>query len=245
MEEKLIEWSIDTYLSTEALWFASIFPKGSPFTAILKPKEKEQWIQTHIQSNASQIETRDGWVTHYQRVNVPRGTFEVHPGVFIADAHIEIREGCVIESGAYLAGPTILGAGTTVRHGAYVRGGVITGEKAMIGHATEIKSAILGNEAKAAHFAYVGDCILGSEVNLGAGTKLSNLTIGGREISVRIHAQRVPTGLRKFGGILGDRVQTGCNAVINPGALLGPGCMVFPCASVKNQYYPAKSIIRA
>lgn len=152
--------------------------------------------------------------------------FLVHPEL------IFIGEGSVVEPGAYIQGPCWIGAHCTVRHGAYVRGNVITGNHCVIGHTTEVKHSIFLNKAQASHFAYVGDSILGTGVNLGAGTKLANLKLSGKEIAVHTKKGRISTGRRKFGAILGDGVQTGCNSVTNPGTLLGKRASVYPCVNV-------------
>jgi len=147
----------------------------------------------------------------------------VHPGAYLVGDDIFIAEGAIVEPGAYIAGPAIIGAGTVVRHGAYIRGKVIAGRNCVIGHTTEVKNAIFMDDAKAGHFAYVGDSVLGNRVNLGAGTKLANFKLRGTEIRVRHGDAVIPTGLRKFGAILGDDVSLGCNTVCNPGTLLGQG----------------------
>jgi len=147
----------------------------------------------------------------------------VHPGAYLVGDDIFIAEGAIVEPGAYIAGPAIIGAGTVVRHGAYIRGKIIAGRNCIIGHTTEVKNAIFMDDAKAGHFAYVGDSVLGNRVNLGAGTKLANFKLRGTEIRVRHGDAVVPTGLRKFGAILGDDVSLGCNTVCNPGTLLGQG----------------------
>ncbi len=145
---------------------------------------------------------------------------------------IYIAPGSVVEAGAYIQGPCWIGSECTVRQGAYVRGNVITGSRCVIGHATEVKNALFLDGAQASHFAYVGDSILGADVNLGAGTKLANLKFDGGNVRVRVAGQRIDTGLRKFGAILGDRVQTGCNSVTNPGTLMGPDSGCHPCVAV-------------
>ncbi|MBI3723420.1 glucose-1-phosphate thymidylyltransferase [bacterium] len=147
---------------------------------------------------------------------------------------VEVAEDAHVEAGAYVRGPTILGPGTEVRHGAYVRGYVITGRGCVIGHASECKTAIFLDGAKAPHFAYVGDSILGNRVNLGAGTKLANLKVvaGGVDV-VSPEGKTIATGLRKLGAILGDDVEIGCNAVTSPGTVIGRGTLVYPCASVR------------
>src|SRR5262249_35922089 len=105
----------------------------------------------------------------------------------------------------------------------------------VVGHATEVKSSLFFDHAKAGHFAYVGDSILGRDVNLGAGTKLANLALSRREVRVKhpISGALVGSGLTKLGAILGDKAQTGCNAVLNPGTLLLPGTAVMPCVSFR------------
>lgn len=157
-----------------------------------------------------------------------RGTVE--DGAFVL-GDVVLGEGSVIEPGAYVKGPCWIGRNVEVRHGAYIRGHAIIGDGAVVGHATEVKGSIFLPGAKAGHFAYVGDSILGRDVNLGAGTKLANLRLKGDEVTVKAAGGRVPTGLRKFGAILGDGVQTGCNSVTNPGTVLGKGCHVHPCVA--------------
>lgn len=162
-----------------------------------------------------------------------RGTVE--PGAHLAnEGEIEIAEGARVEAGAYVRGPALIGPGTEVRHGAYVRGGVITGRECVIGHTTECKNAIFLDEANAAHFAYVGDSILGNRVNLGAGTKLANLkVVHGTVEVISPQGRPVATGLRKLGAILGDDVELGCNTVSSPGTVVGPRTLVYPLASIR------------
>ena len=123
--------------------------------------------------------------------------------------------------------------GCEVRHGAYLRGNVIAGRGCVLGHATEIKNSLLLDEVKAGHFAYIGDSVLGNHVNLGAGVKLANLKLK-PDSTIKVHHRdgSVATKLRKFGAVLGDRVQIGCNAVTNPGTVLAPDSHVLPCAVV-------------
>lgn len=163
---------------------------------------------------------------------------EVEPGAFVGP-DVEVQEGARVESTAYVRGPAIIGAGTEVRHGAYVRGNVLTGRDCVIGHATEVKNALFLDGAKAAHFAYVGDSILGARVNLGAGTKLANLKVVEGGVAVTAPDGRsVPTGLRKLGAILGDDVEIGCNAVTAPGTVIGRRSIVYALASVRGTIAP-------
>ncbi|MCB1136898.1 MAG: UDP-N-acetylglucosamine diphosphorylase [Chlamydiia bacterium] len=158
---------------------------------------------------------------------------EPDPGAYVIDPQlIYIGPGVTIEPGAYIAGPCYLGAGTVVRHGAYLRGNVITGENCVLGHATEVKNSLFLNHACAPHFAYVGDSVLGNNVNLGAGTRLANFRLDHQEISVMTGEGSYRSGRRKFGAILGDGSQLGCNSVCNPGSILGKGVITLPCTSV-------------
>lgn len=177
----------------------------------------------------------------------------VMPGAYVSDRPIFIGEGAVIEPGAYVQGPAYIGAGAAVRHGAYVRDNVILLPGSVLGHASEAKNALFLPGAHAPHFNYVGDSILGHRVNLGAGTKLSNLGIMSEKdmvtgkrpsIQLTIDSQTYDTGLAKMGAILGDEVQTGCNAVLNPGALIGPRTLVYANLSLRKGYHAADSIIK-
>lgn len=159
-----------------------------------------------------------------------RGTTEVHPSAVI-EGRVYVSRDAVIEPGAYVQGPCFIGPGAEVRHCAYVRGNVYVGARAVVGHTSEIKGSVLLDEAKAAHFAYVGDSFLGRHVNLGAGTKLANLKLKGDEVRFRHPATGKPvaSGLRKFGAVLGDNAQTGCNSVLSPGTIMMPGATILPC----------------
>ena len=193
----------------------------------------------------------------YLEALVPPGSVdiqgEVSPGASLHGTGIRIGPGSVVEEGAYIAGPAVIGRDCEIRHGAYVRGGVIAGDGCVIGHATEVKGAILLNGSKAPHFAYVGDSILGQRANLGAGTKLSNLTLvsarrpeTGRRptLRIRIDDRIYDTGLAKLGAILGDDVQTGCNCVTHPGCLVGPRTLVYANLALRKGYTPADSLVK-
>jgi NDP-sugar pyrophosphorylase family protein len=145
---------------------------------------------------------------------------------------ISVGQGTIVEPGAYIKGPCLIGKNCHIRHGAYIRGNVIIGDNCVVGHATELKHSILLNHAHAAHFAYVGDTIIGNYVNLGAGVKCANLRLNGEEIIVKHKDKTYPSGLRKFGAIIGDFCQVGCNVVLNPGTHLGKHVHVHPCMSL-------------
>lgn len=159
--------------------------------------------------------------------NIPQGVILVHP------EKIAIGKGTIVEPGAYIRGPCILGENCEVRHGAYVRGFVLAGNGCVIGHSTEVKSSILLEDVSAAHFNYIGDSILGNRVNLGAGVKLANVRLDRRNVQICDGEKRIPTNLKKLGAILGDGVQIGCNAVTNPGTVMGKGVFCPPCVAVK------------
>jgi NDP-sugar pyrophosphorylase family protein len=159
-------------------------------------------------------------------VDVPEGVTLVHPEL------ISIGKGCKIEPGAYVKGPCIIGENCEIRHGAYLRGDVIVGRGCVVGHASEVKHAIFLDGVHAAHFAYVGDSILGNDVNLGAGVKCANVRLDRQEVVVSDGKQRFPTGLRKLGAIVGDCCQIGCNSVLNPGTVLGQEVVCAPCLAM-------------
>jgi len=155
---------------------------------------------------------------------------EIQPGaVLVHPELISIGKGTVVEPGAYIKGPCIIGKNCQIRHGAYIRGDVLVSDNCVVGHATEVKNSIFLNRSQAGHFAYVGDSILGNDVNLGAGTKCANLRFDHKNIKI----EGVDTGRRKFGSIFGDKAQTGCNAVPNPGTLMAKGTFCLPCSTPK------------
>lgn len=157
---------------------------------------------------------------------------------------IYIGEGSIVEPGAYIQGPCWIGKNCVVRHGAYIRGNLLTGNQCVIGHDTEVKNAIFLNEAHAAHFAYVGDSILGNGVNLGAGTKCANFRLDKQPINIHYENERIPTGLRKLGAIIGDGSQIGCNSVTNPGTLLGKEVRCYPCLNLGG-FISSRSMIKS
>lgn len=237
-------FSTSHYLNLDNIWFSQLFSTIERPWDVLKPGVKEAWMNGQMNANADQIKTQDGLVTKTQRIETKTSFFTIISGSYIASANIEFKDNVVVEPGAYVHGPAIFGEGTVIRQGAYVRGGVITGKNCVIGHTTEVKSSIFCDEAKAGHFAYIGDSILGNHVNLGAGTKISNLKMTNDEIILRIDKEIIHTGFRKMGAIIGDNCETGCNSVLNPGVLLAPGCMVYPAIAVRKKYYAPKSVIK-
>ena len=166
----------------------------------------------------------------------------VMPGAWVGD-RVCIGPGTVVETGAMISGPAIIGRDCQVRGGAYVRGNVVAGDRVVIGHGTEVKTSILLDTAQAPHLAYVGDSILGRETNLGAGTILSNLKVTGDQVVVEVEGRTYATGLRKFGAVVGDGAQTGCNTVLNPGTLVGKRTLIYAGCSLRG-LIPDNSVVK-
>jgi len=167
----------------------------------------------------------------------------IMPGAYLFDDKVIIGDRTVVEPGALIKGPTVLGADTEVRQGAYMRGNCLIGNRCVVGHTTEINNSIILDESKAGHFAYIGDSILGRSVNLGAGTKLANLKMVPGTVMIAINRKYHNTGRRKLGAILGDRTETGCNSVTSPGTLIRPDSIVYSGISVPGGYYPERSYV--
>lgn len=179
----------------------------------------------------------------YRGEEILAGAAVILPGAYLSDDRIIIGSGTVIEPGVFIKGPAVIGKGTEIRQGAYIRGDCLVGDGCVVGHTTEVKGSIMLDGAKASHFAYVGDSILGRNVNLGAGTKLANLKMIPGSITITADNKRFKTGRRKLGAILGDGTETGCNSVTSPGTLLGPHSIVYPGVAVPGGYYPGKTRI--
>jgi NDP-sugar pyrophosphorylase family protein len=154
-----------------------------------------------------------------------------------------IGAGTIVEQGAVLKGPAWIGQNCHVRSGCYVRENVIAGDGVVMGNSCEFKNCILFDEAQVPHFNYVGDSILGHRAHLGAGVILSNVKLDHGEVIVDGPDGRIATGLTKFGAIVGDRSEIGCNAVINPGAVIGRDCVIYPSISFRG-VLPHRSIVR-
>jgi len=248
----------ELFTEAEPVWQALTRLK-SYISQLLKPNLQglgqsgpvlEQTMVLH-QGNVltSEFDLRSGDVTKGKfqviyRGEVLLGASVLYAGACLMDDHIFVGPGSVVEPGALIKGPTIIGSYCEIRQGAYLRGHCLVGDRCVLGHTTEMKHSVMLDGAKAGHFAYIGDSILGNRTNLGAGTKLANLKITGTPVSIRIKDKIYDTGLRKLGAIIGDGTETGCNSVTNPGTLLGQQCLVLPALSVKSGYYPDRSIIR-
>lgn len=159
--------------------------------------------------------------------NLPADEFdEVSENVWIAkDAKIYPNN--------YIAGPCIIGHGTEVRPGAFVRGSALVGDGCVVGNSTELKNVILFDSVQVPHYNYVGDSILGYKSHMGAGSITSNVKSDKKLIVVRCGEESMETGLKKIGAMLGDRVEVGCNSVLNPGTMIGRDSNIYPTSCVR------------
>lgn len=165
-----------------------------------------------------------------------------YSGAIVGDRVI-IGEGTVVEPGAMIKGPAIIGKNCQIRHNAYIRENVIVGDDCVVGNASELKNAWLFNGGQVPHYNYIGDSILGYKAHLGAGVKISNIRLLPGNVMVELDGVPKDTGLRKFGALLGDRAEVGCNAVLNPGSILGRGAMVYPNVLWRG-FLPANNIAK-
>lgn len=149
-------------------------------------------------------------------------------GVAWIGGNVFVGEGTVIEDGAMIKGPAIIGRNCEIRHNAYIRENVIIGDGCVVGNSCELKNALLFNQCQVPHFNYVGDSILGHKAHLGAGVILSNLKSLPGNVFVEAGGKRIDTGLRKFGAMVGDFAEVGCNSVLNPGTILGRRALIYP-----------------
>lgn len=178
--------------------------------------------------------------------NLPGEAIEIalDPDCHIYGRGISIGQGTRLHPGSVVEGPVRIGRDVQIRPGALIRGGCWIGDGCVVGTNTEIKHSILLDGAKAPHISYVGDSILGRDVNLGAGTIASNSRHDGAEIEVPIGADRIATGLRKLGAILGDGCRIGCNSVLHPGVVIGSGTQTYPGVHLRSGVYPGDTVIK-
>jgi len=167
-------------------------------------------------------------IKEYLQTHLRPGLRNRCEGVAFIGEDVFIGEGTVVEDGAMIKGPAIIGRNCEIRHNAYIREQVIIGDHCIVGNSCEVKNSILFNSAVAPHFNYIGDSILGHKAHLGAGVKISNVKLVAGNVLVEVDGKSLDTGLRKFGGLLGDNTDIGCNAVLNPGTIIGRGSIVYP-----------------
>jgi NDP-sugar pyrophosphorylase family protein len=142
-----------------------------------------------------------------------------------------------------IKGPAIIGRNCQIRHNAYIREHVIVGDDCVVGNACELKGAVLFNGCQVPHFNYVGDSILGHKAHLGAGVILSNVKSLKGNVTIPADGQKLDTGLRKLGALVGDHAEIGCNAVLNPGSIIGRDAVVYPGVNWRG-VLPARSIAK-
>ena len=242
------------FSENEAVWtaldhlkdyLATFFQKSWPLSKTTGPIEKALVIYNDEVRNDLEVKTSgpNDSIQVFMKGEILENAAVILPGAFLSNEKIIIGPGTIIEPGAFIKGPVIIGNHSEIRQGAYIRGDCIVGNRCVVGHTTEMKGSILLDGAKAAHFAYLGDSILGKDVNLGAGTKLANLKMIPGSIMVAVEKKRYDTGRRKLGAILGDHTETGCNSVTSPGTLMGPSSIVYSGVSAPSGYYPSRTII--
>jgi NDP-sugar pyrophosphorylase family protein len=208
-----------SYLDLEATAHAILFPEDEPVWTALSRLESylEFRLKREIRS-------------------------ELPPGVYLGE-QVFVDEHVLIEPGAVIKGPAWIGRYSVIRAGAYLRENVIVGESCVLGNSCEFKNCVLFNDCEVPHFNYVGDSILGRRAHLGAGVILSNVRLDRHEVTIAAPNGTVATGLRKFGAVIGDQAEIGCNSVINPGSLIGPRSIIYPLTSFGG-VLPANSILK-
>jgi NDP-sugar pyrophosphorylase family protein len=243
----------EIFSKDEAVWtaldrlkdyLATVFQKSWPLSKITGKIDKALVIYQGEVRNDLEVKTENpnGSIQICSKGEILEGATVILPGAFLSNDKIIIGPGTIVEPGAFIKGPVMIGSHSEIRQGAYIRGDCLVGNRCVVGHTTEMKGSIMLDGAKAAHFAYVGDSILGKEVNLGAGTKLANLKMIAGSIIVTVDKKRYDTGRRKLGAILGDHTETGCNSVTSPGTLVGPSSVVYSGVAVPGGYYPSRTI---
>jgi NDP-sugar pyrophosphorylase family protein len=164
------------------------------------------------------------------------------PGATIGERVI-IGAGTVVEPGAMIKGPAIIGKNCQIRHNAYIRENVLIGDGCVVGNASELKNALLFNGAQVPHYNYVGDSILGHKAHTGAGVICSNLKSLPGNVTIMVNGVPLDTGLRKFGALIGDGAEVGCNSVLNPGSIIGRSAIIYPGVNWRG-FLPANNIAK-
>ena len=156
--------------------------------------------------------------------------------------NVWVAKSATVYPSAYINGPAIIDEEAEVRHGAFIRGNAIVGKKAVVGNSTELKNVVLFNCVQVPHYNYVGDSILGFKAHMGAGSITSNVKSDKTLVVVK-EEEKIETGLKKFGAMLGDGVEVGCNSVLNPGTVIGRNSNIYPISSVRG-FIPSDSIYK-
>jgi len=157
--------------------------------------------------------------------------------------NVWVARDAVIYPNVYITGPCIIGHGTEVRPGAFIRGNALVGDHCVVGNSTELKNVILFNNVQVPHYNYVGDSILGYKSHMGAGSITSNVRGDKKPVVIHENGERIETGLRKFGAMVGDYAEIGCNTVLNPGTIVGRNAQIYPLSCVRGSV-PANHILK-
>lgn len=155
-----------------------------------------------------------------------------------------IAKSATVFPSAYIAGPCIIDEEAEVRHCAFIRGSVIVGKGSVVGNSTEVKNSVIFDNVQVPHYNYVGDSVLGYRSHMGAGSITSNVKSDKTLVKVTVDGERIETGLKKFGAMLGDFVEVGCGSVLNPGTVIGKNSNIYPLSSVRGTV-PANSIYKS
>lgn len=162
----------------------------------------------------------------------------------LSGENVWVHKSAEVARSAFIAGPCIIGRNSQIRHCAFIRSSVIVGESCVVGNSTELKNSILFDGVHMPHLNYAGDSILGYKAHLGAGAVISNVKSDRSPVAVKVTEGIIETGLKKFGAIIGDRAEIGCNTVINPGTVIGRNTSVYPLSCVRGEI-PADSIYKS
>jgi UDP-N-acetylglucosamine diphosphorylase / glucose-1-phosphate thymidylyltransferase / UDP-N-acetylgalactosamine diphosphorylase / glucosamine-1-phosphate N-acetyltransferase / galactosamine-1-phosphate N-acetyltransferase len=189
-----------------------------------------------------------GWevlkkIKDYIKANLKPGLHNRCIGEAYVGDDVYIGPGTVVEDGVMIKGPAIIGKNCEIRHNAYIREDVIIGDGCIVGNSCELKNTLLFNHCQVPHFSYVGDSVFGYKAHLGAGVKISNIKLVKGNVTVEIDGKPFDTGLRKFGALLADNTDIGCNTVINPGSIIGRGSVIYPCTNWRG-YLPPNHIAK-
>lgn len=213
--------------------------KASDFFSL--PASLEPFAQ-HFVADAAPWDWIKAIVPALAGCKLPVAAAKIPPGVHV-EGQVWLHPSVKLPAYATLIGPLWIGANTEIRPGAYIRGNVIAGERCVLGNACEFKNCLLMDKVQVPHFSYVGDSILGNSAHLGAGAICSNLRLDQQPIMIRTGEATFNTGLKKFGAILGDGAEVGCNAVLQPGTLLGQRALIMPLTAFGG-HLPANTLAR-
>ena len=229
---------MDSYAYTKHLFSRLADGVAAREHLVLHAGELIEASQCHIDYG----DTLRGGLVISRAGEVLQGASLIMAGSVLLGDRIAIGQGVLVEGGATIKSPAVIGDLTEVRQGAYLRGYCLIGERCVVGHTTEVKHSVFLDDAKAGHFAYLGDSIIGNNANLGAGTKCANLRFIPGNVQVSYQGKLYNTGRRKFGAIIGDRAQTGCNSVTSPGTIIAKGCLLMPNTTAPSGFHSERRI---